>query len=97
MITPACVWGGVNFFWPFDIYIGGTGQIWWWNNYDLFLIVVGVVVLNTLVLLFKKRQLVNYLSTSIFVLGIFLTMYQVNSRDFDYTGHTPLYHNYEQK
>lgn len=99
MKTPACVWGGVNFFWPSDRYIGGTGQIWWWNNYDLSLIVVGIIVLNTLVLHFKKRRLTNCLALFIFLLGFFLAIYQVSSRsfDFNYSGHTSLYNDYEQK
>ena len=45
------VWNGVNFFWPSKYYIGGTGDIWWWNNYDIFLIVLSVVLTNTVILL----------------------------------------------
>ena len=37
MITPGGPWGGIRLFFPFSVYVGGTGSIWWWNNYDIFL------------------------------------------------------------
>jgi len=40
--TPASTWGGVNFFYPSKLYIRGIGVIWWWSNYDIFLIVVRI-------------------------------------------------------
>ena len=49
MPTPASVWGGVNFFYPSTHYIGGYGKIWWWNNYDLVIIIFSVIILNLIV------------------------------------------------
>jgi inner membrane protein len=49
MPTPSGSWGGINFFWPSKSYIGGTADIWWWNNYDIFLLAVMVILLNSIV------------------------------------------------
>lgn len=101
MPTPASVWGGVNFFWPSSSYIGGLGKIWWWNNYDIFLIVVVIITLNLLFSLvgkFLKRN-TKYITTSVFVCGFLLSMYQINTRgyDFAYTGNTSKYNTFEEQ
>ncbi len=101
MPTPASVWGGVNFLWPMKSYIGGSGDLWWWNNYDLFLIVSGIVLLNVLVLFISGILKINSrkLTTTIFIVGLTLSLIQVKTRgfDFNYTGHTLKYQEYEQK
>ncbi|MEN7551285.1 metal-dependent hydrolase [Rapidithrix thailandica] len=101
MPTPSSVWGGVNFFWPSREYIGGTGQIWWWNNYDIFLIVTGVIVLNCLLLVLRRfiRFDGRKFTVAVFMLGFTLALVQINTRGFDfhYTGHTPKYQEYEAK
>lgn len=101
MSTPASVWGGVNLLWPMKSYIGGSGDLWWWNNYDLFLIVSGIVLLNVLLLFISGILKINSkkLTTSIFIVGLTLALVQVKTRrfDFNYTGHTPKYQEYEQK
>lgn len=101
MPTPASVWGGVNFLWPMKSYIGGIGDLWWWNNYDIFLIASGIVLLNLLVLLISGIRKINSrkLTTTIFIVGLTLSLVQVKTRgfDFNYTGHTPKYQEYEQK
>lgn len=50
--TPSHTWGGIKLFWPLPMAIGGTGHIWWWNNYDIFLIIgvccainIGMIIL----------------------------------------------------
>lgn len=101
MPTPDCVWGGVNFFWPLKSYSGGTGDIWWWNNYDVFLIVVGVIILNTLFQVTNRfiRIDTRKVTTVILILGISISLFQIKTRDFDfnYTGHTPRYNELENK
>lgn len=100
MPTPACVWGGVNFFFPSSNYVGGYGKIWWWNNYDLVLIIVGVILLNLLVNVVPKRfyRVKLKTSVSVLVIGIVLFLIQMNTRpvDFAYTGHTVNYQKMEQ-
>lgn len=101
MPTPSCVWGGVNFFWPIKNYLGGTGDIWWWNNYDIFIIVIMIILIN-LFIVFAKRWIKidpKKLTISIFILGLTLSIIQIKSRDFDfnYTGHTPRYDEFETR
>lgn len=99
MPTPSCVWGGVNLFWPFKTYYGGTGHIWWWNNYDIFLIVFSVSVLNIGFHFIKKQALKLLLASLIFLLGFTLCVHQIFSRpfDFNYVGHIIDYYILEKK
>ncbi len=95
MPTPASVWGGVNLFFPNSNYVGGFGNIWWWNNYDLVLIIVSVIILNLLINVVPKyyHKLKIKLSSAVFLSGLCLFMFQINTRpiDFSYTGHTVNY------
>lgn len=99
MPTPASTWGGVNFLWPSNVYVGGTGNIWWWNNYDIFLIVVSVILLNLLLTSIRKfiRFTLGWFTTGVFMAGFVLALVQIKSRDFDfaYSGHAPRYQEYE--
>ena len=101
MPTPASVWGGVNLFYPSSTYIGGFGNIWWWNNYDLVLIIFGVIILNLLINSIPKQHYLLKMKTSIgvFLIGSSLFLYQVNTRpiDFAYTGHTLDYDKLEEQ
>ncbi len=87
MPTPACVWGGVNFFFPSSGYVGGTGQIWWWNNYDLFLIINTCTVLNIVAHLISKlhKLPLKVISLSITSFCIVLFIYQINTRGYDFS------------
>ncbi len=101
MPTPASTWGGVNLFWPLPVYAGGSGEIWWWNNYDIFLIVLLVLIINITILSLRKisgrRQW--RLTIMVFIAGTLLTIVQTKTRsyDFNYTGNTPRYQEYEQR
>lgn len=101
MPTPSSSWGGVNFFWPSQSYIGGTGDIWWWNNYDIFLIVLTVIITNIFVLLLQKfiSMAANKITVMVFILGLAAAFYQIKTRGFDfaYSGHTSKYQEYEIK
>ena len=101
MVTPGSVWGGVNFFWPSNSYLGGTGDIWWWNNYDIFLIVLGVIFLNGFILGAKQfiKIDVRKLTVGIFILGFAFSLFQIKTREFDfaYKGHTSRYNEFEIK
>jgi inner membrane protein len=101
MVTPAAVWGGVNLFWPLHNYIGGTGKIWCWNNYDIFLIILGCIVLNTLVYIigglsnFNRRIIALIIGMVCFIFVIV----QINTRtfNFNYTLHLTNYEQYEKQ
>ncbi len=86
-------------FWPLKRYIGGTGDIWWWNNYDLFLIALAVFVVGAILLLVQKfiRFDVRRVIIAVFALGCVVSVVQIRSRDVDYayTGHTGKYAQFE--
>lgn len=99
MVTPASTWGGVNFFFPSKSYIGGTGDIWWWNNYDVFLIVVGVILVN-LILLGAKRFVkfdVRKFTVGVIIIAFVFALVQIKTRDFDfaYSGYSNKYNEFE--
>lgn len=86
MITPAGSWGGVRLFFPSTTYLGGTGSIWWWNNYDLFLTVLTIFVFNLILLLLKplwKKKMPGAVWL-LFTGGSFLFMWQVHTRNFNF-------------
>lgn len=90
MPTPDFVWGGVAFLFPSENYWGGKGYIWWWNNYDLFLIIIGVFFVNLNLKLWSKLLKVNLhkIAGFILLLGVGLYLHQMFTRpyDFNYSG-----------
>ncbi len=82
MPTPSGSWGGVNFFWPSKTYIGGTADIWWWNNYDIFLIAVLVILLNSAI--HFARRFYNFkhqlIVTIVFLACIGISFNQIKTR-----------------
>ena len=101
LITPSSVWGGIRMFWPAHTYVGGWGNIWWWNNYDIFLILCLCVVIN-MILLFTAhwvRVRADVVSLIFTLVAFGAICFQVNKRDTDYAykGHTPRYQQLETK
>lgn len=86
MPTPEFAWGGVALFFPSINYTGGTGYIWWWNNYDLFLIIISVVFINLLISLIGKyiKRNTRNVCMLVFTLGISAYLFQMNTRPFDF-------------
>ena len=84
--TPSSVWGGIGLFWPSTDYIGGSGKIWWWNNYDIFLLIVGSIIINLTVPAISKkiREKSGIFTTTILAITLAFILIQVNSRQFDY-------------
>lgn len=100
MPTPGSSWGGVMLFWPLDTFVGGFGQIWWWNNYDIFLILLLAVLFNTGILVFTKKKIrLKLYSLSVIMISTGLILYQINNRgfDFSYEGYTNQFRKYEAK
>lgn len=99
--TPGSVWGGVNLWWPTDTWVGGYGYIWWWNNYDLFLIICGIIALNVMLLVIRKmsKRSLSKMALVVFFAGISLGVKQIATRgyDFDYEGFSTDYSTMEQK
>jgi inner membrane protein len=81
--TPDTVWNGIRLFWPLTTPVGGFGYIWWWNNYDIFLIFLASGTLNTVLIAanrFIKKRLLNPVPTVIFLCMICATLFQVTHR-----------------
>lgn len=88
MVTPGGPWKGIRFFFPDKEYIGGTGDVWWWNNYDIFLIVITVLCINILLLFlsgFIKKHLAK-IALCVFALGFIAAIIQIKTRDFNFNG-----------
>ena len=90
MITPEFVWGGVAFMFPSENYWGGSGKIWWWNNYDLFLIVVFTffleLTLSVVGRIVGKSMRWIALSTFVITMGVFIHQFNHRKYDFNYKG-----------
>ena len=92
MLTPASVWGGVQLFWPYNGYIGGLGKIWWWNNYDIFLIISAGALLNLVLIsvaehLFFRARVITVVIT-LFVFAAVWRQASTRNTDYAYSGHT---------
>ena len=101
LITPASEWGGVRLFFPHAAYIGGWGKIWWWNNYDIFLIISAGALLNSILLslVVKNYRRIRMMALLIAAMVFFGVWRQVTTRttDYAYTGDTGKFQQLEQK
>ncbi|MGL4368102.1 MAG: hypothetical protein ACRCUT_00285, partial [Spirochaetota bacterium] len=84
--------------WPLPYYTGGTGEIWWWNNYDIFLIVFAALAASELIyfagMLFRVNT--KAAASAVLILCAGLVFFQIKTRNFDfnYSGFTPKYAEY---
>ena len=99
MPTPASVWGGVNIFFPSESYIGGSGKIWWWNNYDIFLLLVFCVIINGILLFTLKKNIQRKAVIIVAVITLLFIEIQINTREYSYvySGNTNRYNEMEQQ
>ncbi|MGB0525951.1 MAG: metal-dependent hydrolase, partial [Flammeovirgaceae bacterium] len=82
--TPASVWGGIALWFPSSEYVGGWGKVWWWNNYDIFLILLWCTTINFIVFLLFNTQWVKLFSCVLVLSAFLLITHQVNTRGFDF-------------
>jgi Predicted membrane-bound metal-dependent hydrolase (DUF457). len=99
--TPGAVWGGVRLFFPFEVYIGGFGTTWWWNNYDVFLTLCTSTSLLILFICLENKFLKNdliKLASGIYICGFAICFHFVthHSISFAYNGNTSRYAYYER-
>lgn len=88
--TPGGSWGGINYFWPMETYSGGSGHIWWWNNYDIFLILLIICLVNFIWILVQKRitwTQKRKFNSLIFGTGLILILFQVHSRGMNFNNY----------
>lgn len=93
--TPSSVWGGIALLWPSADYVGGYGNIWWWNNYDIFLLILLSIIINLSVPALSKyiRSRAKVFTTAILCITLIMIVIQVNTRQYDYaySGNTSRY------
>lgn len=96
--TPASSWGGIAFMWPSNEYIGGFGKIWWWNNYDIFLLILSSIFIILIVPILSgyiKRK-ARLFSTIVLSITLCLIILQINTRKYDYNQRSVQYAQMEQ-
>lgn len=88
MPTPNNYWDGVRFFWPSGRYVGGTGEIWWWNNYDIFLIVLASIAVNGLLITLKPfiKVEVKTAAVLVFVISFMACVGQIKTRGYSFNN-----------
>jgi len=104
LFTPSGAWGGLRLFFPFEVRVGGWGYLWWWNNYDIFLILIGALVINIIsqISFSKLSTAGRYMSLAIFSCSILLIGIQIANRDInfneaDYLSREKASHTLQQK
>ncbi|MCB0762275.1 MAG: metal-dependent hydrolase [Flavobacteriales bacterium] len=100
--TPPGAWGGIRLFYPLDQYVGGFAWTFWWNNYDVFLLILSGIAVNLLLLVVRKRLTVlqNWKwAGAVVALTFALCTFQLATRGepFIYERHTGQYANQEQR
>ena len=86
MPTPSGTWGGVAFWYPLSEFVGGWGYTWWWNNYDIFLILLACCTVNILILFLHRwweRQL-RWMPLLLFVGSCWFIGQQLQKRNVDF-------------
>lgn len=86
LTAPAGPWGGVRLFFPMETYIGGWGMTWWWNNYDLTLVLLVVVVANLILIAWipPLKKGMRYLPAFICGVAFLLISWQLSSRGYNF-------------
>ncbi|MEM9983536.1 MAG: metal-dependent hydrolase, partial [Bacteroidota bacterium] len=93
LFTPAGNWGGIRLLYPLDQYVGGWGMVWWWNNYDIFLLLCLALVFNvfSLVAFSMLSKAGKWLPSVIYACCFLLVGFQFHYRnyDFNHQGYLP--------
>jgi inner membrane protein len=87
--TPDAAWNGIRLFWPLSPFVGGFGYIWWWNNYDIFLIFLAGGTLNAALIVvnrFLKKRLLRPVPALIFLCMICAALFQITHRPASFTS-----------
>lgn len=86
LAAPAGTWGGIRLFFPMEVYVGGWGMTWWWNNYDLTLVLLVVLVLNLVLIacIPPLKKGMRYLPASVCGFAFLLISWLIASRGYDF-------------
>jgi inner membrane protein len=87
--TPDSTWKGIKLFWPLATPVGGSGHIWWWNNYDIFILLLAGCGINSIIIFLNSRFKHRILSfmpilLCIFVFGV--AVFQITHRPIRFAG-----------
>ncbi|GAB4405537.1 MAG: hypothetical protein OHK0039_06630 [Bacteroidia bacterium] len=88
--TPGGPWGGIRLFFPSETYVGGWGWVWWWNNYDIFLLLLGVVLANVLLLVGCEHwsRRLRFLPILMLCYALGMCVYEMRQRHHDFNTGT---------
>lgn len=86
LVAPGGPWEGIRLFYPLDQYVGGWGLTWWWNNYDLDLIILLSISICAIFLHTAHPLKKGFRMMPTLVLGCcMLTIsWQLSQRSFDF-------------
>lgn len=86
LVAPGGPWEGIRLFFPFEVYVGGWGFTWWWNNYDLALILFISSLLNVIFIYVipPLKKGMRQLPGGVLMLSMVLISIQLGKRDFDF-------------
>jgi hypothetical protein len=85
--TPSLTWGGIKLFWPLSVAVGGSGHIWWWNNYDIFLIIGGCCAINMGIINIyhhSKKPFIRYFPLFICIGAFIFILHQIDQRNVNF-------------
>ncbi len=90
IVAPGGPWGGIRLFYPLHTYVGGWGLTWWWNNYDIALILVlalaiGLIYLSTAHPLKKGFRLMPMV---VLLFSLTSISWQLSQREFNFNHHS---------
>ncbi|TAE50365.1 MAG: metal-dependent hydrolase [Bacteroidetes bacterium] len=88
LISPSGIWGGMALFFPAKQYVGGWGLVWWWNNYDLLVILLLCIVFN-LAMTFglpMRSEASQRPPVFMFCLALLWISLQISRRETDFNG-----------
>lgn len=90
--TPGYTWQGIKLFWPLSSPVGGTGHLWWWNNYDIFILLAvcctAIILMIALYPVFKK-PLFKILPLLVFIITLLSIFHQITDRPVRFTYGKP--------
>ncbi len=85
--TPSSTWDGIKLFWPLGVTVGGWGRIWWWNNYDIFLLIYLCCVINVILIVALKprSRYMRVLPALVLAVALAAVAYQVRTRPVSFS------------
>ncbi|MCI4666865.1 MAG: metal-dependent hydrolase [Bacteroidia bacterium] len=86
LAAPSGPWHGIQLFFPMEVHVGGWGMTWWWNNYDLSLVLGVVLILNLALIKWipPLKKGMRYLPACVCGFALLLISWQLSTRGYDF-------------